>query len=98
MADVVEGSTIAVGTVKFRNAAGRVLDTPLPTDATAQIDRADAGQASVALDGTNLTFTAGSVDGPVNVSATAGGFKSDNSVAENVVPDATPAGVVIVAA
>lgn len=94
MADIVEGAVFNF-TVKFTNAAGRVLDAPLPTDAAASLDRADGGTVAVNADGTGGVFTAGTVDGPVNIVATAGGFTSA-PYPENVVPDNTPAGVVIV--
>ena len=94
MADVVEGKVFAFS-VKFTNAAGRVLASPVPTDAAAHEDRADAGTVAVGVDGLGGSFTAGAVDGPVNLTATAGGFTS-KPVALNVVPDPAPAGVVIV--
>lgn len=94
MSDIVEGAVFGF-TVAFVNAAGRVLTSPVPTDAAATLDRADAGTVAVNLDGSNGAFTASAVDGPVNLTATAGGFTSP-AVALNVVPDATVAGVVIV--
>ena len=93
MADVVEGKVFKFS-VFFKNAAGRVLASPLPSDAAVTEDRDTAGTVSVNADGSNGVFTAGGVDGPVNLTATAGGFTSD-PLALSVVPDPTPSGVVI---
>ena len=96
MADIVEGGKFEFS-VAFTNASGRVLATPVPTDAAAQIDRADGGTVAVNLDGSAGVFTASAVDGPVNLTATAGGFTSA-PVLLSVVVDGNVAGVTIVPA
>jgi len=94
MSDIVEGAVFNF-TVAFVNAAGRVLSAPLPTDAAAQLSRPDGGSAAVNLDGSGGVYTAGVVDGPVDLTATAGGFTSP-PVSFNVVTDPVAVGVVIV--
>ncbi len=96
MTDVVEGGKFSFS-VAFTNASGRVLSTPVPSDAAATIDRADAGTVAANLDGSAGVFTASAVDGPVGLSATAGGFTSA-VVALSVVPDGAVAGVTVVPA
>jgi hypothetical protein len=96
MTNVVEGGKFSFS-VAFTNASGRVLSTPVPSDAAATIDRADAGTVAVNLDGSAGVFTASAVDGPVNLTAKAGGFTSAPFELA-VVPDPVPAAVVIVPA
>lgn len=97
MSDIIRGAVYTF-TVAFVNSKGEILSTPVPSDAAAFLSRADGGTAAVNVDGSAGAFTAGVVDGPVDLTASAGGFTSP-AVSFNVIQDpadTVPAGVVIV--
>jgi len=94
MSSVIEGKVFPF-LIRFTNANGRVLDSPLPTDASATLDNPAAGTLVTNPDGSACTLTAANTLGTVGIIPAAGGF-TGSPFPVDVTADPVPAGVVVV--